>query len=75
MTLRSLKNGRLVGNLLPASLSLSTVRVGRNFSGKNSLGKRKGILLRGFNPSEKYESKWESSSNMDEQKKIFEKTT
>ena len=32
-------------------------------------------LIGGFNPSEKYESKWESSPGRDGNKKIFETTT
>ena len=32
-------------------------------------------LVGGFNPSEKYSSKWESSPNRDEHKNIFETTT
>ena len=33
------------------------------------------ILVGGFNPFEKYESKWESSPNEGENKKIFETTS
>ena len=33
------------------------------------------ILVGGFKPSEKYQSKWESSPNRGENKKIFETTT